>query len=212
MRFMSASNDTRQRILNVARDLIYRHSYAEIGVAQICADAGVSKGSFYHFFPGKRDLTLAVLDLGFDELKRELMDKAFATDVPPMQRLQRFVDQVIAFQSAMHSNTGAVPGCQFGNMAAEQATQDEVLRNKVATLLARQRAAIGAALQQAVEQGDIAGPDGRRDAGIDVDATAAAMLAYVEGVLLMAKAQNDPEVLARLLPAMLDIRILVANR
>ena len=212
MRFMSASNDTRQRILNVARDLIYRHSYAEIGVAQICADAGVSKGSFYHFFPGKRDLTLAVLDLGFDELKRELMDKAFATDVPPMQRLQRFVDQVIAFQSAMHSNTGAVPGCQFGNMAAEQATQDEVLRNKVATLLARQRAAIGAALQQAVEQGDIAGPDGRRDAGIDVDATAAAMLAYVEGVLLMAKAQNDPEVLARLLPTMLDIRILVANR
>lgn len=196
---MSSSTDTRERILDSARELIYTHSYAEVGVAQICAAAGVTKGSFYHFFPGKRDLTLAVLERSYEDLKRELMDKAFATDVSPLQQLRRFVDSVIAFQSAMHRDTGAVPGCQFGNMAAEQATQDEVLRNKVAKLLARQRAALRDALQQALEQGDIG--------GVDVDATAAAMLAYVEGVLLMAKAQNDPDVLARLLPAMLDVRI-----
>jgi TetR/AcrR family transcriptional repressor of nem operon len=196
---MNSSTDTRERILNSARGLIYTHSYAEIGVAQICADAEVTKGSFYHFFPSKRALTLVVLELSFDALKRELMDRAFAADLPPMQQLRRFVDSVIAFQSAMHRDTGAVPGCQFGNLAAEQATQDEVLRSKVAKLLARQRAALAGALQQAVGQGELV--------GIDVDATAAAMLAYLEGVLLMAKAQNDPGLLSQLLPTMVEIRI-----
>ena len=196
---MSSRADTRERILAAARNLIFRHSYAEVGVAQICAQAEVTKGSFYHYFPSKRALTLAVLERSYDALKHRLLDRVFAADVAPMRQLQRFVDQVIAFQSAMYRDTGMVPGCQFGNIAAEQATQDELLRSKVAMLLARQRAALQGALQQAVARGDIS--------GIDSGVTAAAMMAYVEGVLLMAKAQNDPGVLAQLLPAMLAIRI-----
>ena len=191
--------DTRQRIVNSASALIHAHSYAEVGVARICTDAGVTKGSFYHFFPSKRELTLAVLESGYAGLKRDLIDQALAADVPPMQRLRRFLARLVEFQATMYQQTGTVPGCQFGNLAAEQATQDELLRIKVADLLARLRAALREPLQQAVAQGEIG--------IIDIDATAAAMLAYLEGVLLMAKAQNDPEVLVRLLPTMLDIRI-----
>jgi len=43
--------------------------------------------------------------------------------------------------------------------------------------------------------------------GIDVEATAEAMLAYFEGVMLMAKTRNDPDVLRQLLPALAQIRI-----
>jgi len=43
--------------------------------------------------------------------------------------------------------------------------------------------------------------------GVNLDATAQAMFAYFEGVMMLAKTQNDPEVLRKLLPAMAQIRI-----
>jgi TetR/AcrR family transcriptional repressor of nem operon len=59
---MDKTRDTRQRIINAAQALIYQRSYNEVGVQEICDHAKVQKGSFYHFFPSKSDLALAVLD------------------------------------------------------------------------------------------------------------------------------------------------------
>ena len=56
------NTDAKQRILNSAQVLMLARGYAGTKVDEICEHAGVSKGSFYHFFPSKRDLTLAVLD------------------------------------------------------------------------------------------------------------------------------------------------------
>ena len=200
---MSPSRDTRERILASARELIYTRSYADVGVAQICAAAEVKKGSFYHFFPSKRDLTLAVLDEAYADAKHRLLDQAFDPTLSPLDRLQCFVELNTRIQSGLFDETGFVPGCQFGNLAAEQATQDSVLRDKVDALLGRLQAEIRVALDDAVAAGEIG--------TIDVDATAAAMLAYFEGVLLLAKTRNDPGVLEQLLPAMLDIRISAAR-
>ena len=196
---MSPSHDTRERILASARELIYTRSYADVGVAQICAAADVKKGSFYHFFPSKRDLTLAVLDDAYADAKRHLLDKAFDPALAPLDRLRRFVELGTRIQAELFDATGFVPGCQFGNLAAEQATQDSVLRDKVGALFDRLQAELRVALDDGVAAGDLG--------AIDVEATAAAMLAYFEGVLLIAKTRNDPGVLERLLPAMLDIRI-----
>lgn len=196
---MSPSHDTRERILASARELIYTRSYADVGVAQICAAADVKKGSFYHFFPSKRDLTLAVLDQAYADAKTRMLDKAFDPALAPLARLRRFVELNTRIQAGLFDETGFVPGCQFGNLAAEQATQDRVLRDKVDVLLGRLQAEIRIALVDAVAAGEVS--------RLDVDATAAAMLAYFEGVLLLAKTRNDPAVLDQLLPAMLDIRI-----
>ena len=59
---MIHEHDTRQRIIAGARDLIYSRSYAAVGVAEICQQAAVNKGSFYYFFPSKQALSLAVID------------------------------------------------------------------------------------------------------------------------------------------------------
>ena len=196
---MSTINNTKQRILESAQTLLHEHNYADVGVAEICSAAGVKKGSFYHFFPSKRDLTLAVLDSTFELIKAEILSKAFTAKLPPMERLQRFTELNYQFQHDMYKNIGVVPGCQFANLAAEQATQDEVLRIKIANVFARIQEAIKDTLQDAISNGDIG--------NINTDATAAAMFAYLEGVILTAKTRNDPKVLKQLLPAMLDIRI-----
>ncbi|MCU7919528.1 MAG: hypothetical protein KZQ95_14405 [Candidatus Thiodiazotropha sp. (ex Epidulcina cf. delphinae)] len=54
-------------------------------------------------------------------------------------------------------------------------------------------------LEQAVEDGEIP--------PLDTEATATAMLAYLEGVILLAKTRNDPEVVQILGPAIKTIRI-----
>lgn len=196
---MNARIDTRQRILESARDLIYARSYADVGVASICERAGVRKGSFYHFFPSKRDLTLAVLEDYFLGFKEALLDRAFAPDIPPLERLQRLARMVYEHQRALSEASGHLLGCPFGNLAAELSTQDEPIRKKVASIFRQVQVYLRQTLEEAQAQGQLE--------GIDTQATAQAMFAYMEGVLLMAKTRNDPEVLRRLLPAISRIRV-----
>ena len=56
------SHETRSRILQSAIDLFSKEGYDATGVAEICTAAGVSKGAFYHHFPTKQALFLALLD------------------------------------------------------------------------------------------------------------------------------------------------------
>jgi TetR/AcrR family transcriptional regulator, transcriptional repressor for nem operon len=196
---MNAAIDTRQRILESARDLIYARSYADVGVAAICASAGVKKGSFYHFFPSKVDLTLAVIDEFFVEFKQRIFAEAFSPSIAPLDRFKKLTDLAYRFQKDIADATGHTLGCPFGNIAAEMSTQDEHLRQKVQTIFKQVENNFRETLEEALSRGDIE--------PIDVSATAQAMLAYAEGIMLVAKTRNDPEVIRQLLPAIADIRI-----
>ena len=191
--------DTQQRILDSARELIYSRSYADVGVAAICEHAGVKKGSFYHFFPSKRDLTLAVLDSHYLEIKDHLLKQAFANDIPPMARLARFGQLSYEFQKQVLNDTGRVIGCFFGNLASELSTQDEPIRLRIEQIFSNLQSAIRQVLREAIAIGEVQ--------DIDVEATAQAMLAYFEGVMLLAKSQNNVEIMGQLFPAMAQIRI-----
>jgi AcrR family transcriptional regulator len=52
---------TRERILKAAEECFARDGYDATGVAGICEVAGVTKGAFYHHFPSKQALFLALL-------------------------------------------------------------------------------------------------------------------------------------------------------
>ncbi len=196
---MENTCDTRQRILDSARDLIYANSYAEVGVAAICDHAGVKKGSFYHFFPSKQELVLAMLDAFYLDMKERLGDKAFIDELPPLARLERFTQLAYEFQLQLHQTTGMVLGCPFGNLANEVSTHDEVIRARLEQIFKKFHTLIRNTLEEANDSGTLN--------HINADATAQAMLAYFEGVMLMAKNQNNTDVIKQLLPAMSSIRI-----
>lgn len=196
---MIQTADTRLRIVDAARDLMFASSYTEVGVAAICERAGVRKGSFYHFFPSKRDLTLAVLDRHYAEAKEHLLDQAFDATLPPLARLHRLTELTYRFQHQLQQDTGHILGCPFGNLATELSTQEEVIRAAVARIMRRLATLLAETLAEAADAGELP--------GVDIAATAQAMLAYFEGVMLLAKTENDAEVLRRLLPGMADIRI-----
>ncbi len=196
---MNPPLDTLDRILKSASELMYSRSYADVGVAAICEHAGVKKGSFYHFFPSKRDLTLAVLDKSYIDMKENMLDAVFASDIPPLERLLRFAETAYEFNKAVAQDTGQVLGCPFGNLAIELSTQEEAIRLKLERIFKKLNANIRQVLQDAVDAGDL------KD--INIDATAQAMIAYFEGCTLLAKVHNDVEVLRTLLPQVAQIRI-----
>ena len=197
---MANTSDTYQRIIESAQELMHASSYSDVGVAAICEKANVKKGSFYHFFPSKQDLTLAVIDKNAAVLKENLIDQAFQSTLAPLERLQRFMDLTIDMQTKIHQETGHVYGCPFGNLATEMSTQDEDIRLKLDQSFSKLYGLFSTTLQEAVDNNEL-------DKINNVDTTAQAMLAYLEGTMLLAKTQNDPNLLKQLLPATLQIRL-----
>ncbi len=187
---MGRQSDARDRILGAAVELIYARSYGAVGVQEICERAGVKKGSFYHFFPSKRELTMAALDALAERIRQRILDPAFANDLPPLERIKRFFDLGADIQGEYQALTGHVLGCPVGNLALEISTQDETLRKHLERLLRGPEERIAATLEEAKRDGSAP--------GIDPARAARAIFAYMEGALLMAKTRNDAEVVREL--------------
>jgi len=190
---------TRERILHAARELFHARSYADVGIKEICDSARVQKGSFYHFFPSKRDLAMAVIDDMADDWAHGFIAEAFDRNLPPLERLDYMIDAAYYWQKAAKDLEGRMPGCLFGNLALEISTRDEVLRAKLNAVFDKVGARFHETLEEAIEQGLLA--------PLDTEATAQAMLAYLEGMLLLAKTRNDPEVIRELGPAISTLRV-----
>lgn len=60
------SEETRTRILEAALRRFANHGYNAASVDEVCADAGVSKGAFYHHFRSKQQLFLELLNIWLD--------------------------------------------------------------------------------------------------------------------------------------------------
>ena len=200
---MTQVHDTRQRLLDTAEKLFYARSYEDVGVQEICREAGVKKGSFYHFFPSKRDLTLAILEVSWKRYRETMLAQVFARDIPPLKRIERLLDSQYRHHKAVKEATGQVMGCPYGNLAGEMSTQDEVIRERLKRIFRDLEAPIEEVLDEAMAAGDLAELDSR--------ATAGAMVAYLEGLTLMAKTWNDPEIVRTLGPAMLKLAVPVTR-
>jgi len=65
--------ETRARLLDAAAECFAREGYDATGVAEICTTAGLSKGAFYHHFPSKQAVFLALLDRWLALLDEQLL-------------------------------------------------------------------------------------------------------------------------------------------
>jgi TetR/AcrR family transcriptional repressor of nem operon len=193
------SPDTRERIVTTALDLFHHRSYSGVGVKEICDSAGIQKGSFYHFFPSKRDVAMAVVDRMAEVWAERVVAQAFDPKTAPLARLDRLIELSHAWQCQVRGTDGAMPGCLFGNLALEVSTSDEVLRAHLAAVFRRAAQPFRATLEEAVSAGTIE--------PLDTQRTAEAMLAYLEGVLLMAKAHKDPGLVLTLGAAIKTLRV-----
>src|SRR5260370_36822630 len=86
------------RLLQSTHELIWRQSYGSVGVDQICEQSRVKKGSFYHFFRSKSELTVAAYEFRWDQIRLSL-DRIFLAQVPPLERLEAYFANIRRNQS-----------------------------------------------------------------------------------------------------------------
>lgn len=181
---MAPSNSSKDKILTSALDLIYARSYADVGVQEVCEHAGVKKGSFYHFFPSKRDLTLAALDRQWLNVKQNIFEPCFSVPGSPLKQIGHCFTLLAEFQAQIKARTGHVYGCPFGNLAAELSTHEEAIRKKIDGIFQLMEGYFEQALRKAVTAGEVAAQNTRTGAQT--------LIAYLEGSNMLAKARNDP--------------------
>ena len=76
--------DTREKLVRAAEKLILRDGYTATRVDEVLREAGLSKGSFYHFFDSKESLGLAALEHYYADRVGRLAGGRYATDTDPL--------------------------------------------------------------------------------------------------------------------------------
>ena len=186
---MGRKSDAGDRILAAGAKLFGRRAYSAIGVAEIAAEAGVPKGSFYYFFPSKQALALAVVNQHWEHQRAEWL-RILTTPDSLTERLRALFVSTAEVQQQAVTGTGAVVGCLFGNLALEVSAQDDPVRNRLQEIFEEQIDIVEDAIRVAVEADELVVSAPRE--------TAKAIVAQIEGMVLFAKLFNDPGQLDRL--------------
>jgi len=180
---MGRTSDARERLLAAATGLFSERAYSSVGVAEIAARAGVQKGSFYYFFPSKEALALAVIDEHW-EAQRSQWTQILDGDGTAIEHLRAIFDATSQQQVAALRGTGTVTGCLFGNLALEVSSVSAAMQERLQEIFEEQVTMISDRLRTAVAAGEVEVDD--------VRATAKAIVAQLEGLVLFAKLFNDP--------------------
>src|SRR6266446_8527028 len=183
--------ESKLKLLRTAHELIWRQSYGSVGVDQICEQSGVKKGSFYHFFRSKSELTVAAYEYHWDQLRASL-DRVFSVQRTPLERLDSYFNQIYQNQKERFERVGRLLGCPFVSLGCELSTQDESIRLMAQKISEGKRVYLENTLREAIERGDISGSDPR--------ALADELHTYMVGLVQEAKIANDVRVMDRLKP------------
>jgi len=178
-----------ERILRVARELFFTRGYRGVGIRELCETAGVKRGTFYHHFPSKEDLLLEVAEGWIAEV-RSIFDEAFLPDVPPLERLHRLFRLTRDFNESVRNRTGRVQGCPLLVLTSDVGTTVEGVRKRMQDAYAELAAKLESVVSEEMASRGI--PQG------DARVAAEAILAYHQGVTLMARVADDPHVVTEL--------------
>src|ERR1700743_2018704 len=169
---------TRDRIVQSAADLMYVKGVNATTLDDVIAASGVSKSQLYWHFPGKEDLTRAVIARrGQQVLERE------------HQRLQRLHSYrgLIRWRNALiqaNSLQNGAYGCALGSMANELADRDEQAVVTLAELFARWEKLLSGGLPRMQENGSLS-------PNADPDQLATGLMAALQGGYLLARTAHN---------------------
>jgi AcrR family transcriptional regulator len=83
----------RRQLVEIGLELFSERAYDEIAIDDIAAQAGISKGLLYHYFPSKRDFYVAIIE----EAGRELRERTEPDPaLSPPERLTASIDAYLA--------------------------------------------------------------------------------------------------------------------
>ena len=172
--------DTRERLIETARNLFLQNGYGNTGIAQILKTAEVGSGSLYHFFPTKEDLLLGVLHKYKDLLWPMVIQPVFDRVQDPIERIFGVLDGY----RQMLTMTEFTAGCPIGNLALELSNSHPAARQLLADNFTGWRLAIEKCLTDAAD---------RLPEHVSPEALAQFVLTTMEGAVMLARTYRNLE-------------------
>lgn len=140
--------ETRSRILEAALACFAERGYDATGVAEICQQAGISKGAFYHHFASKQALFVALLDQWLAALDGQMTVLRQPAAAAP-QRLQAMVGLL---QAVFRDASGRLPMfLEFWRQAAH----DEMIWQATMAPFQRYHALLAETIRAGIVEGSL---------------------------------------------------------
>ena len=157
-----------------------RDGYSATRVDDVIRSAGLSKGSFYHFFDSKDALGLAALEHYFADRVGRLAAGPYTRETDPVRRALGFLEHASRVAADLWTT-----GCLLASLSADAAGSNRAISNALRKRTNDLRALLVEVL------GPLATPD---SSAADL---ADRFLVCVEGSIVLARIYDDPTYLRR---------------
>src|SRR5215468_8564092 len=111
MRKADPDSPTRKKLLDAAQELMLTKGYTATSVDEVCEAAGLTKGSFFHYFDGKEHLGRLVAERFYASWQQLSQSAPFRRKTDPLDRVFGHVDFFIEM-----SHAPTWKGCLLGTL------------------------------------------------------------------------------------------------
>ncbi|HUC21206.1 MAG TPA: TetR/AcrR family transcriptional regulator [Streptosporangiaceae bacterium] len=168
--------DTRERLIESTRDLLWDRGYVGTSPKAIQERSGAGQGSMYHHFGGKQDLAHAAIDRSATELITRT-DAELGGPGTVAARVARY----------MRRERAALRGCPVGRLTMDpEVIANPDLRQPVGDAFAAVRDRLAAVLDEGRGNGEL-------DPSIDPMAVAMTLIAVLQGGYVVARASGSAD-------------------
>ena len=176
--------DARRALLDAAHTLVRRKGWAGTSVDELCAEAGVTKGAFFHHFASKEALGVAAAGQWTERAREFIFERPdLAGIADPLERVLAHID----LRFAMLVGPAEDFSCFIGTMVQEAFATSEPLRAASDASLTAYAERFAEDIQQAIDRRGVA-------PGITALSLAYHVQAVLQGAFVLAKAKGDPSI------------------
>lgn len=180
--------DTRERLIESTRELLWERGYVGTSPKAIQERSGAGQGSMYHHFQGKPDLALAAISRTAEEM-RGRAEVEFAGHGGVVERIAAY----------LRRERDVLKGCPVGRLTQDpDVMADGRLREPVAQTFAWLTDRLAGLLAEGRESGEL-------DARLEPVAVATALVAVLQGGYVLARAAGSAEVFGRAVDGALSL-------
>src|SRR5262245_29948017 len=129
MRTAQPDSLTKQKLLDAAQELMLAKGYTATSVDEICEAAGLTKGSFFHYFEGKEHLGRVVAQHFYASMQQLFQSAPFHQKEDPLDRVFGRVDFLIDLSRGPQSGRGCLLGTFVQELSATHPTIRSVCAN-----------------------------------------------------------------------------------
>jgi TetR/AcrR family transcriptional repressor of nem operon len=171
--------NSRTRLLAATIDLVRANGYAATRVDDVCAAAGVTKGSFFHHFASKEDLAIAAA-AHWDDRAAQLFAQAPYMSAPePIDRLLGYV----SFRKELLEGDIWEWSCFAGTTIQETHETYPAIRDACALSITHHISMLSVMIDHVLAEHPVP--------GLRAESLATHIQAVLQGAFIMAKARQD---------------------